>query len=67
MHRSSHQVLTDFIANFSIDQELYEINNDIMECWTHFVDGSSNFKGSGVGIVMISQMGNGSNERSDMV
>lgn len=54
------QGLVDFIADFSINQqiaaekEVFETSNGSSQFWTLLIDGFSNSKGSGLGIVLIS-------------
>ncbi|XP_038719811.1 uncharacterized protein LOC120012457 [Tripterygium wilfordii] len=57
------QILADFIAEFSpglmdnAHKELRQNNGDDEAIWQLFVDGSSNAKGSGLGIILISPQG----------
>ncbi|XP_056691773.1 uncharacterized protein [Spinacia oleracea] len=56
------QALADFVADFSpdlekiADDEVKHINS-IGRTWTLFVDGSSNFRGAGLGVVLKSPQG----------
>ncbi|XP_056695403.1 uncharacterized protein [Spinacia oleracea] len=56
------QALADFVADISpdlektADDEIKLINN-VEEVWTLFVDGSSNFRGAGLGVVLKSPQG----------
>ncbi|XP_038678367.1 uncharacterized protein LOC119979809 [Tripterygium wilfordii] len=57
------QVLTDFVANFApseqlkADKELLYMIEQAPKAWTLYVDGSSNVRGSSMGIVLISLEG----------
>ncbi|XP_056698514.1 uncharacterized protein [Spinacia oleracea] len=56
------QALADFVADFSPDLEKIaddevKLINNIEETWTLFVDGSSNFRGAGLGVVLKSPQG----------
>ncbi|XP_056695833.1 uncharacterized protein [Spinacia oleracea] len=56
------QALADFVADFSPDLERIaddevKLINNIEEIWTLFVDGSSNFRGAGLGVVLKSPQG----------
>ncbi|KAL0802532.1 hypothetical protein Bca101_057708 [Brassica carinata] len=59
------EVLADFVAEFSptllpaVEQEVrLQCNTTEEEEWTFYVDGSSNIRGAGVGIVLTSPTGN---------
>ncbi|XP_070004118.1 uncharacterized protein [Nicotiana sylvestris] len=57
------QVLADFVADFSqgmqleAEKELQVFNGSNPRIWTLFTDGSSNVKGSGLGIVLVPPTG----------
>ncbi|XP_056695633.1 uncharacterized protein [Spinacia oleracea] len=56
------QALADFVADFSpelekIADDEVELINNVEEIWTLFVDGSSNFRGAGLGVVLKSPQG----------
>ncbi|XP_056688541.1 uncharacterized protein [Spinacia oleracea] len=56
------QALADFVADFSPDLEKIaddevKLINNIEETWTLFVDGSSKFRGAGLGVVLKSPQG----------
>ncbi|XP_056691954.1 uncharacterized protein [Spinacia oleracea] len=56
------QALADFVADFSPDLEKIaddevKLINNIGGIWTLFVDGSSNFRGAGLGVVLKSPQG----------
>ncbi|XP_056684259.1 uncharacterized protein [Spinacia oleracea] len=56
------QALADFVADFSPDLEKLaddevKLINNVEEIWTLFVDGSSNFRGAGLGVVLKSPQG----------
>ncbi|XP_038699702.1 uncharacterized protein LOC119997000 [Tripterygium wilfordii] len=57
------QVLADFVADFApsiqpeADKELLCMVDQAPKVWTSYVDGSSNIRGSGLGIVLISPEG----------
>ncbi|KAJ9557089.1 hypothetical protein OSB04_011703 [Centaurea solstitialis] len=57
------QALADFVAEFSpgVEQPSYDEINNVMiqdnQLWTLYVDGSSNIRGSGLGIVLKSSHG----------
>ncbi|XP_056688394.1 uncharacterized protein [Spinacia oleracea] len=56
------QALADFVADFCPDLEKIaddevKLINNVEEVWTLFVDGSSNFRGAGLGVVLKSPQG----------
>ncbi|XP_056685551.1 uncharacterized protein [Spinacia oleracea] len=56
------QALADFVADFSPDLEKIaddevKLINNVEETWTLFVEGSSNFRGAGLGVVLKSPQG----------
>ncbi|XP_056688000.1 uncharacterized protein [Spinacia oleracea] len=56
------QALADFVADFSPDLEKtaddeVKLINNVEEVWTLFVDGSANFRGAGLGVVLKSPQG----------
>ncbi|XP_075665595.1 uncharacterized protein LOC142635294 [Castanea sativa] len=52
------QVLVDFVAKFTpYEGSLYEVYNMVVRPWNVFVDSTSNARGAGIGIILVSLEG----------